>query len=613
VNDFAVKLANVNGTGSASANSLLMQAIFRMGIPVSGKNLFPSNIQGLPTWYEIRVNKDGYTARALDYDLMVAMNSQTYARDVAEVREGGYLLYDSTWPLDPALNRNDITFLGVPFSHMCNEAFKDSRERILMKNIAYAGSLVAILDVDMDVVRQLLDEKFSAKKALRESNLTALRLGYDYAKSHFDCPLPFRLEKMKANDDKILIDGNTAAALGCVYAGATVAAWYPITPSTSVMDAFKEFCEQYRKDPDTGENNYCILQAEDELGAIGMVIGASWNGARAFTSTSGPGISLMNELLGLAYYAEIPAVVIDVQRVGPSTGMPTRTQQGDLMEAAYASHGDTKHILLFPSNPAEAFEFAPKAFDLAERFQTPVFLMTDLDIGMNDWVVPRLEWNGSYQPDRGRVLNAEQVSQLAKFQRYFNEDENFVAARTLPGVHSKGAFFTRGSGHNKYGGYTETPAEYQEVVDRLLLKHKAAARFVPAPIVQKHPGAHMGIITLGGCDAAVREAIDLLAVRGIYADYMRIRGFPFDDAVEEFLSRHQPCFVVEQNRDAQLRSLLLLETSVPKDRLRSVLAYGGFPLSAQNVVEPIARQMEPLLRGAPREDAFRTVVSDTWE
>ena len=614
VNDFAVKLANVNGTGSASANSLLMQAIFRMGIPVSGKNLFPSNIQGLPTWYEIRVNKDGYTARALDYDLMVAMNSQTYARDVAEVREGGYLLFDSTWPLHPELQRDDVTFLGIPFSHMCNEAFKDSRERILMKNIAYAGSLVALLDVDMGVVQQLLDEKFATKKALRESNLTALRLGYDYAKKHFECPLSFRLEKMDANGDKILIDGNTAAALGCVYAGATVAAWYPITPSTSVMDAFKEFCEKYRKDPETGDNNFCILQAEDELGAIGMVIGASWNGARAFTSTSGPGISLMNELLGLAYYAEIPAVVIDVQRVGPSTGMPTRTQQGDLMEAAYASHGDTKHILLFPSNPAEAFEFAPKAFDLAERFQTPVFLMTDLDIGMNDWVVPRLQWDGSYQPDRGRVLNAEQLGKLAKFQRYFNEDENFVAARTLPGVHSKGAFFTRGSGHNKYGGYTETPSEYQEVVDRLLLKHKAAAKFVPAPVIQKHPGAHMGIITLGGCDAAVREAIDLLAARGINADYMRIRGFPFDDNVEEFLSRHQPCFVVEQNRDAQLRSLLLLETSVPKDRLRSVLVYGGFPLSARHVVEPIARQMEPLLRetaGGP--EAPRTVVSDTWE
>jgi len=615
VNDFAMKLANVNGTGSASANSLLMQAIFRMGIPVSGKNLFPSNIQGLPTWYEIRVNKDGYTARALDYDLMIAMNSQTYAQDVAEVREGGYLLHDSTWPLDPKLFREDVNYLNVPFSKMCNETFKDARERILMKNIAYAGTLVALLDVDMAVVEQLLDEKFSAKKAMRESNSKALRLGYDYAKEHLPCPLPFHLEKMNANDDKILIDGNTAVALGCVYAGATVAAWYPITPSTSCMDAFKEFCEKYRKDPETGNNNFCILQAEDELGAIGMVIGASWNGARAFTSTSGPGISLMNELLGLAYYAEIPAVIVDVQRVGPSTGMPTRTQQGDVMEAAYASHGDTKHILLFPSNPAECFEFAPKAFDLAERFQTPVFLMSDLDIGMNDWVVPRLTWDGSYVPDRGRVLNAEQVSQIAKFQRYYPEDENFVAARTLPGVHAKGAFFTRGSGHNKYGGYTETPAEYQEVVDRLLKKHQAAAKYVPAPVIIKQSGARIGIITIGGCDPAVREAVDLLAARGVAADYMRIRGFPFSDTVEEFIMHHNFCFVVEQNRDAQLRSLLVLETSVPKDRLRSVLSYGGFPLSARHVIEPILSQVPPELQSIPRkvDASSRTVVSDSWE
>jgi 2-oxoglutarate/2-oxoacid ferredoxin oxidoreductase subunit alpha len=615
VNDFALKLANVNGTGSASANSLLMQAIFRMGIPVSGKNLFPSNIQGLPTWYEIRVNKDGYTARALDYDLMVAMNSQTYAPDVAEVREGGYLLYDSTFPLDAQLIREDVNYLGVPFSKMCNETFREARERILMKNIAYAGTLVALLDVDMAVVEQLLDEKFSAKKAMRESNSKALRLGYDYAKAHLQCPLPFHLEKMDANGDKILIDGNTAAALGCVYAGATVAAWYPITPSTSCMDAFKEFCEKYRKDPETGENNFCILQAEDELGAIGMVIGASWNGARAFTSTSGPGISLMNELLGLAYYAEIPAVIVDVQRVGPSTGMPTRTQQGDLMEAAYASHGDTKHILLFPSNPAECFEFAPKAFDLAERFQTPVFLMTDLDIGMNDWVVPRLTWDESYTPDRGRVLSAEQVSQIAKFQRYYPEDEHFIAARTLPGVHAKGAFFTRGSGHNKFGGYTETPSEYQEVVDRLLKKHKASAKFVPAPVILQQPGARIGIITIGGCDPAVREAVDLLAARGIAADYMRIRGFPFDERVEEFIKRYNFCFVVEQNRDAQLRSLLVLETSVSKDRLRSVLSYGGFPLSARHVVEPIVSQVPPeLQRSTPKVDSnTRTVVSDTWE
>ncbi|MBZ5579279.1 MAG: 2-oxoacid:acceptor oxidoreductase subunit alpha [Acidobacteriia bacterium] len=590
VNDFAVKLANVNGTGSASANGLLMQAIFRMGIPVSGKNLFPSNIQGLPTWYEIRVNKDGYTARALDYDLMVAMNGQTYDRDVSEVREGGYLLYDSTWPLDPKLHRDDITFLGVPLAQMCNEQFRDPRERVLMKNIAYAGALIAALDIDMDIVEQLLDEKFSAKKALRESNRKALRLGLDYAKEHFD-PLPFRLEKMDANRDKILIDGNTATALGCVYAGATVAAWYPITPSTSVMDAFKEFCEEFRRDPETGKNNYLILQAEDELAAIGMVIGASWAGARAFTSTAGPGISLMNELLGLAYYAEIPVVVIDVQRVGPSTGMPTRTQQGDLLECAYASHGDTKHILLFPANPHECFEFAPKAFDLAERFQTPVFMLTDLDIGMNDWVIPRLTWDESYKPDRGRVLGAEELKQITQFLRYTNEDENNVAPRTLPGVDPKAAYFVRGSGHAKSGAYTEIPDEYREVIDRLARKQRAAAAFVPPSLVVKKPGAQFGIITLGGCDAAVREAVDVLAASGVNADFLRVRGFPFDAIAEAFLEEHDLLYVVEQNRDAQLRSLLTLETSVPKEKLRSVLVYGGFPLSARRVIESIASQM----------------------
>jgi len=591
VNDFAIKLANVNGTGSASANGLLMQAIFRMGIPVSGKNLFPSNIQGLPTWYEIRVNHQGYTARALNYDLMVAMNSQTYARDIHEVRDGGHVLYDSTWPLDPSLHRADVTFLGVPLAQLCNENFRDPRERILMKNIAYAGSLVAVLNVDMDIVAALLDQKYAAKKKLRESNHKALRLGYDYARDHFQCPLPFHLETMHANSDKILIDGNTATALGCVYAGATVAAWYPITPSTSVLDAFTAFCHKYRRDPETGKNNYIILQAEDELAAIGMVIGATWNGARAFTSTAGPGISLMNELLGLAYYAEIPAVVIDVQRVGPSTGMPTRTQQGDLFECAYASHGDTRHILLFPSNPAECFDFAPKAFDLAERFQTPVFLLTDLDIGMNDWVVPKLKWDDGYRPDRGRVLTSEEVDQLKKFQRYFNEDEDHIAARTLPGVNPKGAYFTRGSGHNKFGGYTETPAEYQEVMDRLLLKHKAAAKYVPEPVILTRPDPQFGVITLGGCDLAVREALDLLAERGVAADFMRIRGFPFNSAVEAFLETHDFCFVIEQNRDAQLRSLLTLETDVPKEKLRSVLVYGGFPLSAQHVIDGILGEL----------------------
>jgi 2-oxoglutarate ferredoxin oxidoreductase subunit alpha len=592
VNDFAVKLANVNGTGSASANGLLMQAIFRMGIPVCGKNLFPSNIQGLPTWYEIRVNKEGYSARALDYDLMVAMNSQTYDRDIKEVRPGGYLLYDSSWPLDPDLHREDITFLGVPLAEMCNQHFEDPRTRILMKNIAYAGAMVATLDIDMGVVNALLDEKFAGKKALRESNHKALLLGYEYAKQHFDCPLPFRLEKMDANQDKILIDGNTATALGAIYAGCTVAAWYPITPATSVMDGFKGFCEQYRKDPETGKNNYLIVQAEDELAAIAMVLGASWNGARAFTSTAGPGLSLMNELLGFGYYAEIPAVVVDVQRVGPSTGMPTRTQQSDLMLAAYASHGDTRHILLFPANPHECFHFAVKAFDLAERFQTPVILMSDLDIGMNDWVVPRLTWDDTYKPDRGRVLDAEDLEKkIGKFQRYNQEDENFVAARTLPGVSEIGAYFTRGSGHNKFGGYTEIPDEYQEVMDRLRKKHAAAAKFIPKPELVRHEGAKFGVIAMGGCDPAVREALDQLDRQGTPADYLRVRGFPFGDVVERFLAEHDFCFVVEQSRDAQLRSLLTLETAVPKEKLRSVLVYGGFPLSSRHVVQGILSQL----------------------
>ena len=591
VNDLAIKLANVNGTGSASANGLLMQAMFRMGIPVSGKNLFPSNIQGLPTWYEIRVNKTGYTARALDYDLMVAMNAQTYDRDIREVREGGYVMYDSTWPLDPALHRDDVTFLGVPLARMCTENFRNPRERILMKNIAYAGALVAALNIDVEVVSDLLEQKYAGKEKLRASNQLALRLGYDYARDNFACPLPFHVEThpegTRATADKILIDGNTATALGCLYAGATVAAWYPITPATSIMDAFTRFCQVYRRDPETGRNNFLILQAEDELAAIGMVIGASWNGARAFTSTAGPGISLMNELLGLAYYAEIPAVVIDVQRTGPSTGMPTRTQQADILECAYASHGDTKHILLIPANPAECFDFAVRAFDLAERFQTPVIMLSDLDIGMNDWVVPRLAWDDAYRPDRGRVLSADDLEGMERFFRYDQEDEYHVTPRTLPGVHPRGAYFSRGSGHDRFGNYTETPREYQEVMDRLARKHSAAAACVPAPVIERREGARVGVVSLGGCDLAVREALDQLAERGIAADYMRIRGFPFDQGVRDFLGQHDLHFVVEQNRDAQLRSLLILETGTPQDKLHPILVYGGFPLSARHVVEGV--------------------------
>ena len=592
VNDFTMKLANVNGTGSSSANNLLMRAIFRMGVPVSGKNLFPSNIQGLPTWYEIRVNKDGHVARAREYDVMVAMNGQTYAQDIAEVGAGGYLMYDSSWPLDRALIREDVTYFGVPLAEMCNDKFKGPRERILMKNIACAGALVALLGIDMDVIAQLLTEQFAGKERLRASNQLALRLGHDFALEHFDHPLACRVETMDATRGSMLIDGNTAAALGCVYAGATVAAWYPITPSTSLMDAFAKYCAKFRRDPETGRNNYLVLQAEDELAAIGMVLGASWAGARAFTSTSGPGISLMQELIGLGYYAEVPAVVFDVQRTGPSTGMPTRVQQADILSCAYASHGDTKHILLFPSSPAECFEMAVNAFDLAERFQTPVFVLSDLDIGMNDWVCPALEWDNSYVPDRGRVLDADELRELGVFHRFEPADADSVAARTLPGVSELGAYFTRGSGHGSDGGYTERPGEYQEVVDRLLRKHAAAAEHVPAPAVDDAAHARLGIVTVGSCELAVLEAIDVLKERGVTVDYMRVRGFPFGAAVRSFLDAHETIVVVELNRDAQLRTLLTIETPVPKEKLHSVLVYGGYPMSAEDVVDGVMPLVE---------------------
>jgi 2-oxoglutarate ferredoxin oxidoreductase subunit alpha len=592
VNDFAFKMATVNGTGSASANGLLMQAIFRMGIPVTGKNIFPSNIQGLPTWYEIRVSADGYTARPEQIDLVVALNTNTYTQDVAAVRPGGYLVYDSSWPLDASLVRDDVTYLGVPFGQMCVESFEGDRNRTLLRNIVYTGTLAALFDMDMDVVSEMLREKFSKKRSLLDANFRAIALGHDYALKHFACPLPVHLDRMNATANAIVIDGNTAAALGCVYAGATVGAWYPITPSTSLMEAFKAFSEQFRKDPDTGERKYAMIQAEDELAAAGMVIGAGWAGARSFTSTAGPGISLMEEFIGLAYYGEVPAVFFDVQRTGPSTGMPTRTQQGDLMAAAYASHGDTKHILLFPGNPGECFYMARDAFDLAERFQTPVFVMSDLDIGMNDWMVPRLAWDDAYRPDRGKVLSAEELEQVAKFARYTDVDGDGIAARTLPGVSPKGAYFTRGSGHDKNAVYTEDSDAYLEVVDRIARKIAGAAKAVPAPEIFRQPNAEVGLVSLGGCHAAMLEAVDRLKARGIPADYMRIRGFPFDEPVADYLNEHDLVFVVEQNRDAQLRAMLTIETGVPRDHMIPVLDYGGLPLTAERVVSAVTAHLQ---------------------
>ena len=590
-NDFVVKVATVNGTGSASANSMLMQAIFRMGIPVSGKNVFPSNIQGLPTWYEIRVNKHGHLARSPNVDLMLAMNPKTYEQDINEVRPGGAVIFDSSWPLDEELLRADVMFFGVPLSHMCVENFKADRERTLMKNIAYVGAVAALLAIDLEVIEGMLEEKFSAKQHLMDSNNVAIRLGYEYAMEHFDGLLRIRLEAMDGNRDSVLMTGNMAAALGCVYAGATVAAWYPITPATSLMDSFRGFCARLRKDPETGKNLYCIIQAEDELAAIGMVLGAGWMGARAFTPTSGAGLSLMNEFLGMAYYAEIPAVIFDVQRAGPSTGMPTRTQQGDFFTAAFASHGDTKHILLFPGDPRECFYFSVEAFDLAERFQTPVFVVSDLDIGMNDWVCEKLEWDDAYVPDRGKVLSAEDLQEMEVFHRYLDADGDGIPARTLPGVDPKGAYFTRGSGHDRFGRYTEDADLYRDVVDRIARKIEGAAEALPAPEVRITDEATVGLVTVGGCRPAVLEALELLEEEGIALDFLRVTGFPFSAAVEEFLLAHDVNIVVEQNRDAQLKRLLMLETAVPKNKLASVLDYGGAPLSAEVVAQGVRDQL----------------------
>ncbi len=594
-NNFTIKIANVNGTGSASANGLLMKSLFRLGIPVVGKNYFPSNIQGLPTWYEIRASEKGYLARSGSVDVMVAMNAETYKHDLNEVVPGGILIYDSTWPRHKMLSRDDITIIGVPLSKMCNENFPSARARILMKNVVYVGVVAALLDIDLDIIRGLLNETFAKKVSLLDGNQLAIDLGYNYAKEHFECPLPYTasvLEREGKGTD-IMIDGNTASGLGAVYAGATVCAWYPITPSTSLIEGYKQYCEVARKDPETGKNNYCILQAEDELAAMGMVLGASWNGARAFTSTSGPGVSLMSEFLGYGYFSEIPAVLFNVQRCGPSTGMPTRTQQSDILSSAYASHGDTRHVCLFPADPEECFYMAADAFDLAEHLQTPVLVLSDLDIGMNDWVCPELKWDENYQPDRGVVLTKEELEEMDVFHRYVDASGDGVAPRTLPGTHPTGAYFTRGSGHNMYGAYTEDAGEYQQVVDRLLVKWDTAKGLVPKPLIESDNNS-IGFISVGSCDHAVREARDELAAEGVAADYMRIRAFPFDQDVQDFIDAHDSLYIIEQNRDSQLKSLMRLELSLDDRKSHSILHYNGLPMTAGFVVDAVN---EDLARG----------------
>ena len=592
VNDFVIRIATVNGTGSTSANSLLMKAIFRMGIPVVGKNYFPSNIQGLPTWYEIRVTKDAYLSRSGHIDIMVAMNAQTYSEDLASVQSGGVFIYDSTRRREELHARADVTVLPIPLSELANNAFTGARTRILMRNVTYVGALAALLEIDLNTLKQLLEETFANKQALIDSNLTAIQIGYNYAREQFNCPLSMHLSRLDKTAGYIMIDGNTAAALGCVYAGATVGSWYPITPSTSLFDPFTDFCKRIRTDTESGTQNYCIIQAEDELAAIGMALGAAWNGARAFTSTSGPGISLMSEFLGLAYFTEIPLVLFDIQRVGPSTGMPTRTQQSDILAAAYASHGDTRHVLLFPSDPAECFEFAVKAFDLADRLQTPVIVLSDLDIGMNDWPCPELRWDDSYRPDYGKVYRANELRDLERFQRYLDVDGDGICYRSLPGDHPRGAYLIRGSGHNQAGAYTERSYEYIEVMDRLRRKFDTAATLVPGPIIERTPNADMAIVSLGSCHGAIQETRDRLVEKGLASDYMRIRSFPFCDDVRSFFDSHPRVFVVEQNRDAQLRSLLMTETGIAADRLVPVLYYGGEPLSSVDIIDVIAQDIK---------------------
>jgi 2-oxoglutarate ferredoxin oxidoreductase subunit alpha len=593
VNDFVVRFANVNGTGSASANFLFTKAIFRMGIPVTPKNIFPSNIQGLPTWYEVRVSEKGYLGRREGIDLVVAVNPQSFAADVACVRPGGYFLYDSSKNLHAQYIREDINYLGIPLMEMCNEAYTDARQRQLFKNIIYVGALSALLNIELKVIEEMLGEQFKGKEKLIAPNVKALEMGVNYIHKNYKYPLDIRVERRDCIGDKIMIDGNSACGLGAVYAGATVAAWYPITPSTSVVEAFAAYSEEYRVDKITGKKNVAIVQAEDELAAIGMVIGANWNGARSFTATSGPGVSLMNEFLGLAYFAEVPTVLIDVQRTGPSTGMPTRTQQSDIMEAAYASHGDTKHVLLFPATPKECFEMTADSFDLAEELQTPVILMTDLDLGMNDHVSPPFEWDDKRIYKRGKVLDAAQLDKITKFGRYLDVDGDGIPYRTYPGTHpSKGSFFTRGTSRDEYATYTEDGAAYQRNVDRLLKKWETAKGMVPGPqLYQEKSKFENGILFFGTSTYAAEEAMDLLREQKIFVDAIRIKSFPFNKTVEEFILAHKKLFVIEQNRDAQLRSLLLIELGADPQKLIPILNYDGMPITADNILKQVSKNL----------------------
>ena len=594
VNDFVVKFANVNGSGSASANQLFAKSILRMGIPIASRNIFPSNIQGLPTWFEVRVSGEGHLGRRGGVDMAVAMNPQTWDRDLAEIEPGGYLLYDSTKPLPGSRFRDDITVLGVPLTELCNARYTDARQRQLFKNITYVGALSSLLGIDPAVVEQLLAEQYKGKEKLAASNREAFHMGRDWAMANL-APIGLRLEPDDKVGNRIYVEGNAAAALGAVYGGATVCAWYPITPSTSLAEAFERYCRRFRTDPD-GRKRYAIVQAEDELASIGIVIGAAWNGARAFTATSGPGVSLMQEFVGLSYFAEIPAVIFDVQRAGPSTGMPTRTQQADILSAAYASHGDTKHVLLLPEDPRECFDFGAAAFDLADRLQTTIFVLLDLDIGMNDWLCEPFAWDDAKRMDRGKVMTAEMLEAGATFGRYLDVDGDGIPYRTYPGTHpSKGAFFTRGTSRDRFAKYTEQGPAYVDNMQRLLRKFETAKELVPRPIERKATRTTpYGVIYYGSTSAAMREALVGLEQDGIHLDSLRVRALPFHSDVTRFIEAHETVFVVEQNRDAQLRTLITTECGIDPARLVPILHYDGTPITARFIRAAIGRQASSL-------------------
>lgn len=592
VNDFVVKFANVNGSGSASANGMFAKAILRMGVPVAARNIFPSNIQGLPTWFEVRVTEAGHLGRRGGVDLMVAMNPQTWDRDVAEIEPGGYLFYDSTKPLPPSAFRDDITVVGVPLTAMCNAAYQIPRERQLFKNIIYVGALAALLEIELAVIEQLLAEQFKGKDRLIQANVAALQMGANYVREHL-APLRLRVRRTDQVGERIFVEGNAAAALGAVYGGATVCAWYPITPSTSLAEAFTDYCQDLRVDPETGKARYAIVQCEDEIASIGVVVGAGWNGARAFTATSGPGVSLMTEFIGLSYFAEIPAVIFDVQRGGPSTGMPTRTQQADLLAAAYAGHGDTKHPLLLPADPGECFEMGAQAFDLSDRLQTTVFVMLDLDIGMNEWLTEPFQWDDSRKLDRGKVMTYDDLEAGRDFGRYLEVDGDGIPYRTYPGTHpTKGGYFTRGTSRNPYARYSEEGSVYVGNMERLLRKFDTARHVVPGPVTRPAKRATRdGLIYFGSSTPAVHEALDSLEHRGLHVDALRVRAFPFADEVFSFIAAHDRIFVIEQNRDGQLRTLLMNEGDVDPSRLTAVLHYDGTPITARFIVDAIQGQM----------------------